>query len=244
MLVAIVNHNCNANAIALRRSFLPLGPVKLIDSGSRFEPGERQHFDELLPNVYYSGLLNRVYELAATLDDAEPLLITCSDVVIAEPARLVGLMRDAFSRNPKIQIWAPSATGEGAHFRHMMPRGDKPRRVSFVDGYCFAVRKGMLSRVCPVDLRVNSLGWGIDRQLGYLAAISRGSVVVDDRISIMHPNGEGYDRNEASRQYRSWRSRMRYLARIFHGRCEQLAEGIGCTLLQCAIAALHRISPS
>src|SRR5215469_766363 len=142
MLVGIVNHNCNANAIALRRRFQPLAPVKLLDSGSALEADERHHFDDLLPNVYYNGLLNRVYEHAASLDETDPILVICSDVMIAEPALLITLLRDTFLGDPKVLVWAPSALGKGAHFPHMRPKGDKLRVVTHVDGYCFAARKG------------------------------------------------------------------------------------------------------
>lgn len=240
MLVAIVNHNCNANAIALRRGFLALAPVKLIDSGSRFEPGEREHFDDLLPNVYYSALLNRACVHAAGLGDEEPLLLICSDVIIADPARLIALLRETFLTNAKVRIWAPAGIGEGAGYRHMVRRGDKPRRVSHVDGYCFAVRCGLLRRVCPIDVRLNCLGWGIDRQLGYWAVITGGSAVVDDRIEVMHPLGAGYDTNQARRQHATWRASMTPSERFYHAWVQH--EGFERSVIDCATIAIRRIA--
>ena len=242
MLVAIINHNCNVNAIALRRSFQPLAPVKLIDSGSRLEPEERQHFDDLLPNVYYSGLLNRACMHAAELADEEPLLLICSDVIVTDPARLIALLRDTFLGNAEAQIWAPSAIGEGAGYRHMVRRGDRPRRVSHVDGYCFAVRCGLLRRACPIDVRLNSFGWGVDRHLGYLTAISGGYAVVDDRIEVMHPLGAGYDTDEARRQYAAWCKPMTLSARFYHARRGH--EGLPRSVLKYATIVLHRITSS
>jgi len=242
MLVAIINHKCNTNAIALRRSFLPLAPVKLIDSGSRFEPGEREHFDDLLPNVYYSALLNRACVHAAELSDEEPLLLICSDVIVADPARLIALLRDTFLSNAKVQVWAPAGIGEGAGYQHMLRRGDKPRRVSHVDGYCFAVRCGLLRRVCPIDVRLNRLGWGIDRQLGYLTAINRGCTVVDDRIEVMHPLGAGYDTDEARRQHAAWRRSMTLPERFYHSWVQH--EGLQRSLIEYATIAINRVTSS
>jgi hypothetical protein len=244
MLVVIVNHNCNANAVALRRGFQPLAPVKLIDSGSRLEPEECRHFDDLLPNVYYSGLLNRACEHAAELNDEAPLLLICSDVTVTDPARLITLLRDTFLGNAKVQIWAPSASGEGAGYQHMVRKADKPRRVSHVDGYCFAVRCGLLRRVCPIDVRLNSLGWGVDRHLGYLIAVSGGCAVVDDRIEVMHPLGAGYDTGEAQRQYAAWRKPMTLSARFFHfwGGRGRRTEGLRRSVVEYATIAIHRVT--
>jgi hypothetical protein len=213
MLAVIVNHNQNANAIKLRREFAAHAPTRLVDSGSRIAPEELPWFDEVLPNVYYSGLLNRAYELAQPLDGATPVLFICSDVLIASPAHLVARLEQAF-RNPQVEAWAPSSLGSG--FRQMWPRaGQRLRSASFVEGFCFAARKRLLAGLCPVDVATNALGWGLDVQLGYLAARYGGASVVDDGVEVIHPRGSGYDTAAARRQNKAWLERLSPEARRY-----------------------------
>jgi hypothetical protein len=231
LLTAIVNHNRNANAIALRQGFAPLSPVVLIDSGSAIAEEERAWFDECLPNVYYSGLLNRTCAFANALPDDDALLLICSDVEIDQPETLVARLTEAF-RDPSVMVWGP--TSLGSPHPQMWPRTTgQIRQVSFVEGFCFAARKSLLARVCPVDLAVNRYGWGIDVLLGYLAASLGGRSLVDDGIEVRHPITTGYAIPEARAQRDAWFARLSPRARRFR----QLAtlpgvrEGLGCRLL-------------
>lgn len=214
MLVSIVNHNCNAEAIALRGAFAAHAKTVLLDSGSRLTPIERQQFDECLPNVYYGGLLNRTAEIARARPADMPVLLVCSDVGVPDAWHLLDCMKNAFA-DPKVMVWAPSARVKS--FPHMVPHGTGGiRRVSFADGFCFAARRCLFDLVCPVDVSVNRIGWGPDVQFGYLAAISGGRCVIDDRVEVRHADGAGYDTTEASKQYLAWRRRFPWPARFFH----------------------------
>lgn len=62
VIVSIVNHNLNQNAIELKLGFKNFCETILIDSGSNITPDEKIQFDYLLPNVYYSGLMNKAFE--------------------------------------------------------------------------------------------------------------------------------------------------------------------------------------
>ena len=241
MLVVIVNHNHNAEAISLKRRFAALAPTRLLDSGSALAPDERAHFSECLPNVFYSGLLNRTAEWAAGLRGDAPVLLVCSDVAVAEPAELLSCMADAFA-DPKLMVWAPCAAVRS--FPHMNPAGSGGlRRVSFTDGFCFAARKSLWDAVCPVDVSVNRLGWGPDVQFAYVALTMGGWCAVDDRIEVRHPDGPGYDPEEAMRQYRAWRSGFAFPARLFHAyaRRDENLEGLRSRLTALATVALYRL---
>ncbi len=231
MLTAIINHNCNANAIALRKGFQALSPVVLIDSGSALAEAERSGFDECLPNVYYSGLLNRACEYAHDLPDDDVLLLICSDVEIEHPASLLASLAEAF-RDPSVMVWGPVSLG--SPHPQMWPRsGGRRRQVSFVEGFCFAARKSLLARVCPVDVAVNRFGWGIDVLLGYLAASLGGRSLVDDTIEVRHPVTTGYAIPAARAQRDAWfaglPSRAGWFRRL--ATLPGLREGPGCRLL-------------
>ncbi len=231
MLTAILNHQCNGNALTMGRGFAALGPTLLIDSGSQLTDAERAGFDDCLPNVYYSGLVNQVWQRAAPLAGDDVILLICSDVEVDEPGHLLARLTTAF-RDPAVQLWGPCSTG--SPHPQMWPRGSGgTRQVSFVEGFCFAARKSLLDRVCPVDLEVNRLGWGIDVLLGYHAARQGGISLVDDAVEVHHPVTTGYGIAQARAQRNAWFAGFSPRARRFRqlATLPLLREGWGCRLL-------------
>ena len=174
------------------------GDTLLIDSGSKLNAKQRRHFDIVLPNVYYSGLLNRAH--AVLLDSkADWMLFICSDVMISDAGGFISRFRET-ARNPSIGLIAP-AIDRPCHHRQMQARSfNRRRNVPFVDGYCVAVRKDVLGRVCPIDTSINRIGWGIETHLGYAAKRLGLSAVVDDAIRVAHPDGSGYGHTLARTQ--------------------------------------------
>lgn len=211
--VVVVNHQCNENAIALKRSLSSHADVRLVDSGSTFNDGQAAEFDECLGNVYYGGLLNCAHRLTAGRDAEHPVLFICSDVEVDDGERLVARIRSVFD-DPRVGVYAPASLGSG--HPQMWPRGSGGlRRVSFVEGFCLAMRQGLLDMQCPVDLSLNALGWGYDVHLGYLAARSGRWSVVDDTLSVHHPQSTGYDTSQAKSQRDRWYRRLERPARAY-----------------------------
>ena len=241
MFVVIFNHNQNAAAIALRTSFAAISDVRLLDSGSQLSAEERVAFDECHPNIYYGGLLNRAAELAASRESDEPVAIVCSDVGIADFQHFRDCLTSAFA-DPAVQVWAPCSQVDT--FECMTPhRTGRLRRVTFVDGFCFAARKHLFDRVCPIDLSINRLGWGPDVQFGYCAAILGGRCAVDDRVEVLHPGGSGYNRDAADKQYVEWRKTLGYPARYFHRRSrkDRYQQGFGSRLVIAITFVMARV---
>jgi hypothetical protein len=90
------------------------------------------------------------------------------------------------------------------------------RRVTFVDGFCFATRAHLLRRLCPIDTQVNLRGWGLEVQFGYLARHTDLRTVVDDSIEVQHPRSTGYCRKAAWRERGAWQARLPARVRLFH----------------------------
>jgi hypothetical protein len=227
MLAVVVNHNHTANAVALKESLGRRVKTLLLDSGSALEPEHATAFDRLLPNVYYSGLLNAAVGLASDMDPADPLLFVCSDVVIPDVELLVTRIGSAFS-DRRLHVYAP--VSHGARHPQLRPReSDALRKVSFVEGFCFAATKRVLDRICPVDVSVNRLGWGIDICLGYQAVRLGGYSAVDDVVEVEHPVETGYDRQIAAEQMSDWFGRMPASARRYAqlARRRRFREGVG-----------------
>src|SRR5262245_40997090 len=201
LLVAIVNHQRTDAALALGAAFRPAAEVVLIDSGSRLSRRQARGFDLALPNVYYSGLLNAVVEQAVERGAAR-VYVVCSDVSFPDCA-LAARRAEAALDRPGVGAYAPSARGS-PHLRMRRRAGGRCRRVAFVDGFAFAARRELLEQLCPVDTSLNALGYGLDVQLGYLALRDGLDSVVDDGVTVEHPVGSGYSREEAERQWRRW----------------------------------------
>jgi hypothetical protein len=214
MLIAILNHGHTAAALALKRAFAAHAPTVALDSGSTLTAAERAGFDVALPNVYYSGLLNAVAELAAPLGDGEPVYCWASDVSHSDPAQVLARAQEAFA-DPAVGTYAPSAWYSG-HPQMWQKRTGRLRRVLFVEGFCFATRAGLLRQLCPIDTTMNSHGWGIDIHLGYLTRGAGLASVVDDRLRVEHPRSTGYSATTAARQRKAWAARLPRGARWFH----------------------------
>ena len=215
MLVSIVNHEHNDEVITLVNGIRPYANVFAIDSGSKLkDERHRQIFDLILPNVYYSGLLNAAFDEITKHQKNSILYFICSDIRIDDFEAFIACAREAF-QNPKIAVYAPSVN-DSAHPQMLCRHTNKIRKVTFVEGMCFAVRTSLLRQLCPIDTRVNQLGHGLDIYLGFLALQSAHHSVVDDRIMVTHPQISGYDQVEARRQRDAWFAQKDKAARQFH----------------------------
>lgn len=232
-----MNHAQNLAALELAAGLRPYFPLELHDSGSTLSDDEKRGFDYLWGNIGYGGLMNVVCDQIAMFDAHDPVGFICSDVSVNEPRALLERVRCAFA-NIRVALYAPSSYG--SNHRQMHPqRGVGLRRVSFVDGFCFFARAQLFREVCPIDLNVNRLGWGIDKQFGYAAARIGSIAVVDDAITVNHPNVSGYSRDEASRQRDTWLADKPPAERLFQFLATNffLRNGIG----SAALASLIRI---
>ena len=201
MLITVVNHEHNAEAVALSGRLAPFGDVVSIDSGSKLEDHLIDAFDLKLPNVYYTGLLNVAVEQAVERGHDE-LLFICSDVSISDCDFLVAKAREALA-DDEVGCFAPCVPGS-PHLQ-MRPRGSgSMREVAFVEGMCFAARIGLLRKFCPVDTKVNLYGYGLDVVLGYHAMKENMKSVVDDRVRVHHPRETGYDTESATAHQNRW----------------------------------------
>ncbi len=202
MLVVVANHNHNQQAIRLRNAFSTTGPTALIDSGSELSEHDKNCIDVLLPNVYYTGLLNEACCHLQKVATEDLLLFVSSDVEIDDPADLVKRAEHSFE-DRRVGVYAPSM--QASHHLHMRTAKGRGRRtVPFVEGVVFAVRKVLIEKLCPVDPSVNLLGWALDVHLGFLTLKSGFRSIVDDSIQIRHRPGRGYLDSEARSQAEEW----------------------------------------
>ena len=207
----IVNHNCNKNAILLKKKFSLFSEALLIDSGSDIEESEIVYFDFRLDNVYYNGLLNKTYEILS--DDYSHLLFITSDVTVHDCEGLISRIHEVYQKD--IGVYAPSAK----HSTHSQMNNHETlglRKVTFTEGFCFVTPKTFLNQICPIDLSLNKIGHGVDIYFGYLSMVNKKFAVVDDKIIVNHPHGSGYNDKEARVQRDNWFRTKSKQARLFH----------------------------
>lgn len=214
MLVVVINHEKNDEAMELVEGFRPYADVYAIDSGSQLDERHRRIFDETCPNIYYSGLINRAVEALQRRGQHQSMLWVASDVRVNDYGLMIACARDAMD-HPGIGMYAPSAEGS-SHGQMRCKKTGRMRRVAFTDGFCFAARLSLLERLYPVDTDVNYLGHGLDIYLGFLAMQENLRVVVDDRITVIHPPESGYDSDLARRQRFAWLAQKSGKPRRFH----------------------------
>lgn len=188
ILVAIINHNCNKNALKLKRQFSKHADVCLIDSGSQLSADEAVHFDKKLDNVYYSGMLNAI-EVHLQQHNTDWLLVIASDVHVSRTKVLLERIKEAAYTN-QAGLYAPSVPHYGSNHPHMRQRaGAGMQRTPFVDGFCFAIRRDIFLEAFPVNATTNYIGWGLDIFLGYLTWLKGYECVVDHAIAVDHTVG-------------------------------------------------------
>jgi hypothetical protein len=210
--VVVFNHEHTAAAFRLREAFGRHAPAVAFDSGSRLSHDERAQFDRAFENIYYAGLMNEAVAHATSAGFCA-LLVVCSDVVVDDAGALVERAKQALFASGA-GVYAP-AMDKSSHRSMRRQKGHDLRDVAFVEGVCFAARTELLRDLCPVDLRLNRIGWGLDVQLGYSAFAHGLRVVVDDAVEVRHPVESGYAKDDARRQRDAWFRTLSIHARLF-----------------------------
>lgn len=205
VLCCIFNHNHNDDAVRWYEGLSPYFETVILDSGSN--PPCSHTGAMVLPNIYYSGLMNTAYELLKQ-KGCRWLMIVTSDIEIdsANLTRLVSAM-DRISHSTNVALYQPCCK-LSLHGR-ALPQSvchftGKMRCTNFQEGWFHMVCREILDEVLPIDTDVNKLGWGVDLALSHFARVHKMLVIVDDRVKVIHPKGTGYNRDAALAQMRQW----------------------------------------
>lgn len=203
ILCCIFNHNVNDGALGWKARLEGHFDTVILDSGS-----DPQCPDALnLPNIYYSGLMNKAYELLLQ-KDYRWLMIVTSDIEIsdADAAKLVRQMTK-LSHSVNVGLYQPSC--RWSRRGRALPQSichltGRIRKVNFQEGWFHMVSREVLEAILPVNCAVNKFGWGIDLALCHAARIQGRLILVDDGVKVLHPRGTGYAKEEALSQMRAW----------------------------------------
>ncbi|OFY85781.1 MAG: hypothetical protein A3F72_21645 [Bacteroidetes bacterium RIFCSPLOWO2_12_FULL_35_15] len=198
IMCSIVNYNCNENALKLRSSLSKYFDTVVFDSGSKIKNKKFIQLD----NVYYSGLFNNAYEYARS-HGYEYVFFICSDVEIKNDQ--VEIMVNNLNNIDisEIGIYSPSSTGR-SHFYCKKQNARGLRVVPFVEGFVFLAHLDVLKNIAPIDLNINKYGWGLDVAKGFFAKKLNKLCVIDDEVTVYHPEGTGYSDEFAEEGMWKW----------------------------------------
>lgn len=217
MLTAIINYKLNNKAIQLKECFQKHCTAITIDSGSGLNDSEKKLFDISLDNVYYCGMINAIGDYVRSSNKRyEFVYVIASDVDVQDHELIINKAKEAF-KDEKIGVYGPSVNKGGSPHPQMINKGKKNlRKALFIDGYCFAVRTKLLLELCPIDTRINYIGWGIDVHLSCLAIKNGLITVVDDHVIIEHkPSENQVFRKDARKQRNAWYQQLSKKDRLY-----------------------------
>lgn len=193
IIVVVANYGFNENAKSLKSFFSSEFKTLLIDASSPETLGEA---DITIPNTYYPGLWNKAVEVAIE-GDFDWLLFVASDIQLSQASMMNDCILQA-ACDPDISLWSPSlAKGSRFYFKQC---GHNPvgirRKSFFIEGFCFMARTHVLKEQFPIPPGVK-YGWNIDMVTSAIA-LNHGSIVIDDRVQIFHPQrSRDHDINES-----------------------------------------------
>ena len=203
ILCCIFNYNENAGALAWKARLENHFETVILDSGSNPKCPDALN----LPNIYYSGLMNKAYELLLE-KGCRWLMIVTSDIEISDvnAERLVENMKK-ISLSENVGLYQPSC--RWSRRGRALPQSlchfsGRIRKVNFQEGWFHMASREVLDVVLPVNTDINLLGWGIDLALCHAARVLHRLILVDDRVRVLHPRGTGYRKEEALQQMRAW----------------------------------------
>ena len=203
ILCCIFNYNENEKAIQWSENLSPCFDTLILDSGSQPRCGHPTavHLD----NIYYSGLMNEAYRRAQEGDYPWVMILT-SDLEISEKmVHPLRLRMEAISYTENVGLYQPgNAFWGNSHSRSKARITGGIRSTNFQEGWFHLMRTDLMGKICPIDLNINRLGWGVDMALSYFANREGLRILVDSDVTVLHPSGTGYNRDEAQRQMNAW----------------------------------------
>jgi glycosyltransferase involved in cell wall biosynthesis len=203
VLCCIFNYNDNQNAIAWSERLSPYFDTVILDSGS--QPRCEHPTAVALDNIYYSGLTNEAHQRAKAGNYPWTVIITSDLKISAKNEKALRLRMEKISYATNVGLYQPGNSRKGRSHRQSKARiWPGMRRSNFQEGWFHMVRTDLLDEICPINLDINRLGWGIDMALSYYANAKGLLILVDNDVTIVHPGGTGYSNKEADRQMENW----------------------------------------
>jgi hypothetical protein len=189
------------NVIHICQSVNNLGHrVTVIDASGRAPCEIRNcHWVSINSDWYYGSK----FYYAAKLFDGDLLLQIQGDAYSDNWEAVIAACLERFAAFPHLGVWSPEFDNTGWPTRNVflgpIPGSDLAI-VSQTDCIVWALRREVVDFLLRLDYTDNNLGWGID-WAAMVGVYGRALIAVrDQRITISHAAGKGYEVEEAYRQ--------------------------------------------
>lgn len=190
----IMNHNRPENADRLYDQLAPVfDDVEIFDNGSDANKIPI-HMTRSRENVYWTGTWN---EVMATCQDYDAVWVLGCDLELKSTPEEY---REAIESALPFGCWSPCIEGRAHPFMQERHYADKkPVSVRNIEGMALAM-SGSLMRHVGELVPGSTIGFGQDFWLCYRSRKAGMRNIIDGRVKVYHPEGIGYDEDEAHRQ--------------------------------------------
>jgi hypothetical protein len=159
-----------------------------------------------------------------------PLLVIHADCECDDWEGLIRRCIEADARMKNLGVWSPRIVGtyyDLAVSRIFKVEGTDLNISALTDAIVFSLSNDIVRRMRKVGFGDNPLGWGIDLLFCSAAHVMNRLVVIDEAITVNHPQDRGYDARLAQKQ----------MAKFFDQ--FTMAERIECELLRSHVRWNH-----
>ena len=168
--------------------------------------------------VDYDCFFGCKFERALRLHEGGILLQIQADASFPDWGHLIARCRFAFEHSPDLGVWGPDIdytmwTIDRVRIIDVDPKNSLVA-VRQTDGIVWAMAEPVVARMREADYSGNRLGWGID-SMAIAYAYSHNMLVLRDMsLTVDHPQGKGYGREEAAAQLGEFLTQLTWQERI------------------------------
>lgn len=189
------------NALAIAAAIQPSADQLTIIYSDRDDSFELAANCEAIkvPNSWFFG---QKFELGMRKCASDVMLCVDADVTCEDWPRLIERCRWAYQEGQHVGVWAPLVDYTPhslARTRILTFPGSTLHAVCFTDSITFALPRMIREQLLGLGCERNTYGWGVDIAAAAIG-LQQGLVpVLDESVTVRHPNGSGYARRDAHR---------------------------------------------
>lgn len=154
--------------------------------------------------VDYECFFGCKFGKAVSIHSGGVLLQIQADAFVDDWGHLISRCTEAFRTIPDLGVWGPEVDYTMWSLDRVYISDFDPARslvsVRQTDGIVWAMSNRVVQRMRQADYSANRLGWGIDSLAIAFAYANNMLVLRDTSITVDHPRGKGYGRDEAADQ--------------------------------------------
>ena len=181
------------NAIALQRAMEPFIDVTVISTEESIRE-KHPHWIHLDQGAYFSQQWNQARDLFS----GDIFFQMQSDARFDDFERLFQKVATVFSTG-RVGVYEPNInfTAHQYEIGRLQSFDNNLYEIPMTDTICWFIGADILFQLPPIDLSINTLGWGVCAAIAALCHINNKVCVRDYSFTVIHPEGSGYSNKKA-----------------------------------------------